>query len=125
MELIIAKGVPAAIGPYSHAVRTNNVLYASGQVPLDPETGAVVGTTIEEQAARTLGNLEALLKDQGLCKKNIAKVTVYLSDFNMFADFNKCYADFMGEHRPARTCVEVSRLPKDVLLEVDATAVFE
>ncbi|MDL2307284.1 Rid family detoxifying hydrolase [Desulfovibrio sp. OttesenSCG-928-C06] len=125
MEQINVKGAPAAIGPYSHAVKAGDLLFISGQVPLNPETGEVSGSTIAEQTRQALANLEVVLKGVGLTKNNIAKAQVFLANFDHFAEMNAIYAEFMGDHRPARTAVEVSRLPKNVLIEVDVIASFK
>ena len=125
MEQINVKGAPAAIGPYSHAVKAGDLLFLSGQVPLNPETGEVTGSTIAEQTKQALFNLETVLKGAGLTKNNIAKVQVFLANFDHFAEMNTLYAEFMGDHRPARTAVEVSRLPKNVLIEIDVIASFK
>ena len=122
MEQINVKGAPAAIGPYSHAVRTGDLLFVSGQVPFNPDNGEVVGSTMAEQTRQCLSNLDAVLKGTGLARNNVAKVTAFLTRYEDFAEFNKVYAEFFGEHRPARTTVEVSRLPKDILVEIDAIA---
>ena len=125
MELINAPGAPAAIGPYSHAVKAGDLLFVSGQVPFDPATGDVVGADISTQTAQALSNLDKVLAHVGLNKNNIAKATVFLSDYDDFAEFNKAYAAYMGEHRPARTTVEVGRLPKNVRVEIDVIASFK
>lgn len=125
MEQINAKGAPAAIGPYSHAVRAGDLLFVSGQVPLHPDTGDVVGSDITAQTAQALSNLDKVLAHVGLKKTAIAKATVFLTNYDDFAEFNKAYAAYMGEHRPARTTVEVGRLPKNVLVEIDIIASFK
>ncbi|MDR1242537.1 MAG: Rid family detoxifying hydrolase [Deltaproteobacteria bacterium] len=125
MEQINVQGAPAAIGPYAHAVRTGDLLFISGQVPFDPETGEVVGKTMAEQTRQAVANLETVLKGAGLTKTGIVKVTAFLADYNAFQEFNAAYAEFLGSHRPARTTVEVSRLPKNVLLEIDAIAEYK
>lgn len=125
MKMIVAENAPAAIGPYSHAIQVDNTYYISGQVPFHPKTGEVVGATMAEQAGQALANLRAVLDAAGLAPANIAKTTCFISDFSLFSEFNRVYAEFMGEHRPARVCVEVARLPHDVLVELDAIAVSE
>lgn len=125
MELINSTAAPAAIGPYSHAVRAGNTLYVSGQIPLDPETGTVAGTDMETQAGQALKNLKAVVESAGLTVESIVKTTVFVSDLSLFDQLNTVYARFMGEHKPARVCVEVARLPKDVMVEIDAIATFE
>ena len=125
MELINSTAAPAAIGPYSHAVRAGNTLYVSGQIPLDPGTGTVTGTDMETQAGQALNNLKAVLETAGLAVESIVKTTVFVSDLALFDQLNTVYARFMGDHKPARVCVEVARLPKDVMVEIDAIATFE
>lgn len=123
--MIFAENAPAAIGPYCHAIQAGNTFYISGQVPFHPESGEVVGTTMAEQATQTLKNMKAVLDAIGLSPKNIAKTTCFISDFSLFAEFNTVYAEFMGEHKPARVCVEVARLPRDVFVEIDAIAIAD
>ena len=125
MECINSTAAPAAIGPYSHAVRCGNTLYVSGQIPLDPATGEVVGTDMETQAEQALKNLKAIVETAGLGVEAIVKTTVYVSDLALFDQLNTVYARFMGDHKPARVCVEVARLPKEVMVEIDAIATFE
>jgi 2-iminobutanoate/2-iminopropanoate deaminase len=125
MEQINVKGAPAAIGPYSHAVKTGDLLFVSGQVPFNPETGEVVGKTMTEQTRQAVANLETVLEGAGLTKTSIVKATVFLADYEAFQEFNAAYAEFLGSHRPARTTVEVSRLPKNVLLEIDVIAAYK
>ncbi|MDR1124944.1 MAG: Rid family detoxifying hydrolase [Deltaproteobacteria bacterium] len=124
MEMINVPGAAAAIGPYSHCVKTGDLLFASGQIPVDA-SGNIVGKSIAEQAPQALANVETILKGVGLGKKNIVKVTVYLTNLDDFATFNTLYGDFLGDHRPARTTVEISRLPKGALIEVDVIASFK
>lgn len=125
MELITIKEAPAAIGPYSHAVRLGDMLYLSGQVPFHPETGEIVGKTMAEQTRQALANADTILKGVGLTRSNIVKTTVFLTNYDFFAEFNATYGEFMGEHRPARTAVEVSRLPKNALVEIEVLASFK
>jgi 2-iminobutanoate/2-iminopropanoate deaminase len=122
---ISTKNAPAAIGPYAQANRVGNLIFTSGQIPLDPSTGAIVGTTIEEQTERVLENLRAVLEaaDSGLEK--VVKTTVFLSDMNNFAKMNETYAKFfMGPSLPSRSAVEVARLPKDALVEIEVVALY-
>jgi len=110
---------PAAIGPYSQAVIFNDTMYTSGQIPLDPASGEIVGSNIEEQAEQVMKNLEAILRDQKAVFSDVIKTTCYLSDMSDFAAFNKVYSKyFIG--KPARSCVAVKELPKKVLCEVEA-----
>jgi 2-iminobutanoate/2-iminopropanoate deaminase len=125
MEPLNVKGAPAAIGPYSHAVKAGDLLFISGQIPLNPETGEVAGTTMTDQTRQIMANVETVLKGAGLTKNNIAKTTVFLTQLDAFQEFNQTYAEILGSHRPARTTVEVSRLPKGVLLEIDVIASYK
>ncbi len=123
IERIETDRAPAAIGPYSQAVRAGGFLFCSGQIALDPETGAVVGTDAAAQARQVLANLEAVLEAAGSGLDRVVKTTVFLADMGDFQDVNAVYAEAFGSHRPARAAVEVSRLPKDVLVEIEAVAV--
>ncbi len=121
MKRISTTNAPAAIGPYSQAYITGGLLFTSGQVPLDPETGAVVGTTIEEQAEQVMKNLGALLEAAGSSYEKTVKTTCFLADMGDFAAFNEVYAGYFTE-KPARSCVAVKTLPKNVLCEVELIA---
>lgn len=116
---------PRAIGPYVQGVRVGNLLFVSGQIPLDPATGAMVEGGIEEQTRRVLRNVEAILKTGGSGLSRVVKATVYLTDLRTFEAMNAVYASFFGEEPPARVCVEVSRLPKGAMVEIDAIATIE
>jgi len=120
---IATEKAPKAIGPYSQAVTVNGVLYSSGQIPLDPETGQVVGTDIETQTRRVMENISAVLEEAGIGFKNVVKTTCFLKDLSDFAAFNAVYAEYFVS-LPARSCVEVSALPRDVLVEVEIIAVL-
>ena len=122
--IISTSKAPAAIGPYSQAVKVGNTLYTSGQIALDPETMEVSGSNISEQSKQVLDNLVQVLAAAGVNIGSVIKTTCFLSDMNDFTDFNKVYATYFSEQPPARSCVEVSRLPKDVLVEVEAIAVI-
>ena len=113
---------PAAIGPYSQAIRAADLLFLSGQIPLDPQTGQVVGQDIEAQAHRVMQNIGALLQAEGLGFGALVRVGVYLSDMKLFPRFNKVYAQYVSEPYPARATVAVSALPLGVLVEVEAIA---
>ncbi len=114
---------PAAIGPYSQAIQTGNLIFTSGQIPIDPETGEVVSGGIKEQAMQVFENLNAVLNASGADLADVIKTTVYIKDMNDFPTVNSVYDLWIPEPYPARSCVEVSRLPKDVLIEVEAVAV--
>lgn len=122
MKLIATEGAPKAIGPYSQAVVESGVLYASGQIPLDPKTGELVGGSIEQSAERVFDNLEAVLREAGLKLSNVLKVTVYLTKSEDFPAMNAVYARRFGEHRPARSTVIVAALPRGAPLELDLVA---
>lgn len=124
MKTIHTNQAPAAIGPYSQAIQTGNMLFTSGQVPLCPETGNVVGNTIEEQATQVMKNISAILKEAGTDFNHVVKTTCFLADMNDFAAFNEIYADYFTG-KPARSCVAVKTLPKNVLCEVEVIAVTE
>jgi 2-iminobutanoate/2-iminopropanoate deaminase len=113
---------PAAIGPYSQGIVVGDLVFTAGQIPLDPSTMQIVGTDITEQTDRVLKNLSAILESAGASLSSIVKTTVFLSDMGEFAGMNDVYSRWFGEHRPARSTVEVSRLPKDVKVEIDAIA---
>ena len=114
LEVISTNQAPAAIGPYSQAIVAGNLLFASAQIPADPETGAIVGTTIEEQAAQSVKNVAEILAARGLGFENVVKTTCFLADMADFAKFNEIYgAAFIS--KPARSCVAVKALPKNVL----------
>ncbi len=114
---------PAAIGPYSQAVEVNGMLFASGQVPLMPSTGEVVGTTIEEQTERVCLNIKGILEANGLTFENVVKTTCFLADINDFAAFNEVYGKYFVS-KPARSCVAVKSIPKGLLCEVEIIAVM-
>lgn len=122
---IATDGAPAAIGPYSQGVRVGNLLFTAGQIPLDPATQQIVPGGIAEQAQRVLENLKAILEEGGSSLDRVVKTTVYLKDMNDFLTMNTVYDAYLGrdgEDAPARTTVEVSRLPKNVLVEIEAVA---
>ena len=121
MKKIETTNAPAAIGPYSQGYIVNGLLFTSGQIALDPATGAVVGTTIEEQTHQVMKNLGALLEAAGLGYANVVKTTCFLADMGEFAAFNEVYGQYMTE-KPARSCVAVKTLPKNVLCEVEVIA---
>jgi 2-iminobutanoate/2-iminopropanoate deaminase len=122
---IATDAAPAAIGPYSQGIRTGNLLFTAGQIALDPATQKIVEGAITEQTTRVLENLKAILEAAGTGMARVVKATVYLKDFNDFAAMNTVYGAYLaaeGAVPPARTTVEVSRLPKDVLVEIDLIA---
>jgi len=122
MKTIQSPDAPAPVGPYSQAVIHGDVAYLSGQVPLDPETGKLVGVTIEEQTRRVLANLAAVLDAAGSSWTRLLRVSVYLVDIADFAAFNRVYAEVLGEARPARSTFQVAALPFGARIEIDAIA---
>jgi 2-iminobutanoate/2-iminopropanoate deaminase len=117
---ITTKNAPQAIGPYSQAIQYGDFLFVSGQIAIDPKTGALVEGDIEAQTERVLKNIEAIIEAAGMTVRNAVKCTCFLKDMNDFVRFNSVYENYFGESLPARETVEVSRLPKDVLVEVSA-----
>jgi len=121
IETICTNDAPAAIGPYVQAKLVNNMLYTSGQLPINPETGKMADD-IAEQTRQSLANVEAIVKQAGMSKSDIFKTTVFVKDLNDFAAVNAVYADFFGDQCPARSCVEVARLPLDAKIEIEIIA---
>jgi 2-iminobutanoate/2-iminopropanoate deaminase len=119
-EAVSAPDAPAAIGPYSHAVRVDGLLFCSGQIPLDPATGEIVGATAAEQAQRCLENLAAVCAAAGTSLQRAARLTVYMTDLSAFAEVNDVYAGFFAEDPPARAAVGVAQLPRGAYVEIDA-----
>jgi len=121
---VSAPDAPKAIGPYSHGVRTGQLLFLSGQVPIDPTTGNLVDGDVSAQTRRVMLNLEAVLKAAGLSLHDVVRTTIFLADMNDFAAVNAVYGTFFADPYPARATVQVSRLPKDARVEIDAIAAF-
>ena len=121
LKVTSTEKAPAAIGPYSQAIEFNNILFTSGQIPLDPATGEIVGTTIEEQAEQVMKNLGAILEANGIDYTNAIKTTCFLAEIADFGAFNEVYAKYFTG-KPARSCVAVKQLPKNVLCEVEVIA---
>lgn len=121
-KIVSTTNAPAAIGPYSQAVIINNMVYTSGVIPINQEDGTIVEGDIKKQAERVLKSLSALLKDSGSDLTKVVKTTVFIKNMEDFPLINEVYASFFTENYPARSCVEVARLPKDVLIEVEAVA---
>ena len=122
--IIHTENAPAAVGPYSQAIRAGNLLFTSGQLGLVPETGTLP-EGVEAQAEQSLKSIYAILKASGCERTDVVKTTVFIKDMNDFAAVNKIYGAFFGDHRPARSCVEVARLPRDGLVEIEVIAVRE
>jgi len=125
LKIISTNQAPTAVGPYSQGILAKDTLYVSGQIPYVPETMTPAGDTIQAQTLQSLKNVLAIVKAAGLKKEDIVKCGVFLKDLSMFKDMNEVYAEFFGNHKPARFAVEVRRLPLDVLIEIDAIAVSE
>jgi 2-iminobutanoate/2-iminopropanoate deaminase len=121
-KVISTSKAPAAIGPYSQAIQVGNLVFASGQIPIDPATGSFVEGGVKEQACQSLTNVKAILEEAGLTLDNVVKTTVFLADMNDFADVNAVYAEFFAEPYPARSAVAVKTLPKGALLEIEVIA---
>ena len=122
-EIIATNGAPAAIGPYSQAVRVGNLVFTAGQIPLDPATQQLIEGGITQQTVRVLGNLKAILEAAGSSMAKVVKTTVFLKDMNDFLAMNEIYATYLGgEGAPARSTVEVARLPRNVLVEIEVVA---
>lgn len=121
-QIVSTADAPAAIGPYSQATKVDGIIYTSGQIPLNPATMEIVEGGIAEQAKQVMDNLMAVLDAAGADASTVVKTTCFLSDIENFAAFNDVYGSYFTAHAPARSCVEVARLPKDVLVEVEAIA---
>ena len=122
MEPLNVNDAPNAIGPYCHAMKVGNLLFCSGQTPLDPNTMKLVGTTIEEQTQRVLNNLSIVLAGSDLTLKNVVKTTVYIKDMTDFQGMNKVYEEMFQGHKPSRTTVSIKQNPLDALVEIECIA---
>lgn len=123
--IISTTKAPAAIGPYSQAVLVNGMLFTSGVIPIDPETNTLVQGDVEVQARQAIGNLKNLIEASGSAMDKVVKTAVFIKNMNDFGKINDIYKEFFTSDFPARSCVEVARLPKDVLIEIEAIAVVE
>ncbi|MFR5760711.1 MAG: RidA family protein [Oscillospiraceae bacterium] len=121
-EIIATKSAPAAIGPYSQGIGAGNLVITSGQLPVDPATGSFAPGGVAEQTHQSPANVQAVLAQAGLTMENVIKTTVFLSDMNNFSAMNEVYATFFPQNPPARSAVEVARLPKNALVEIEAIA---
>lgn len=121
-EYLHTSNAPAAVGPYSQAVKSGNILFVSGQMPVDPATGEIVAGDPAVKTTQCMKNVLAILEQAGLTAHNIIKATIFLTDMDDFGQVNDAYADFFKDNFPARSCVEVSRLPKDVTVEIEVVA---
>jgi 2-iminobutanoate/2-iminopropanoate deaminase len=121
-ETIYTKNAPQPIGPYSQAVKFNNLIFTSGQIPIDPSSGKLIDGDIKAQTKQTIENLKNILEAGGSDISKVLKVTVFLKDITEFAAMNEVYAEYFGESKPARSTVEAARLPKDAKIEIDVVA---
>ena len=124
-KAISTQQAPAAIGPYSQAIQVGNLVYTSGQIPIDPATGAFAEGGIKEQTRQSLTNVKAILEEAGLSLNHVVKTTVFMADMNDFADMNSVYAEFFTEPYPARSAVAVKTLPKGAMVEIEVVAAIE
>jgi len=121
-EIVSTKNAPGAVGPYSQAVKCGGMVYTAGQVALDPKTGQMVEGGIKEQTHQVFANLKAVLEAAGTSLENVVKATVFIVDMDKFGEVNEVYAEYFTGDFPARSCVEVSRLPKGALVEIEVVA---
>ncbi len=121
-EVIHSNNAPAALGPYSQAIKAGNTVYCSGQIPINPATNTIEAVTIEDQTRQAITNLKNVLEAAGSSLQNVVKTTVFIKDMNDFAALNGVYAELFAPNKPARSCVEVARLPKDVKVEIECLA---
>lgn len=122
-SIISTDKAPQAIGPYSQAIEFNGMIFTSGMIPINPADGTLVTGSVEEQAEQALKNLKALVEESGSSMEQVVKTTVFIKDMNDFAKINEVYARYFTKNYPSRSCVEVARLPKDVLVEIEAIAI--
>ena len=122
MKIIETKNAPGAVGAYSQGIVSNGFVYSSGQLPLVPETGELISDDVKKATRQSLENVKAIIEAGGSSLEKIVKVNIFLDDVNDFAAVNEVYAEFFGDHKPARSCVEVGKLPKKGLLEIEAIA---
>jgi 2-iminobutanoate/2-iminopropanoate deaminase len=122
-RIISTNKAPLAIGPYSQAIEKNNILFISGQIPVNPDNGSIESSSIKDQTIQVLKNMEAILEAAGYTLQDVIKTTCYITDMGNFAEMNEVYAGFFSNNPPARATIEVSRLPKDVLIEIDGIAI--
>lgn len=124
MQTVFTKDAPAAIGPYSQGIIVNNMFYSSGQIPLTAQ-GELIEGDVREQTHQVFKNLAAVLEAAGASFESVVKATVFIKDMNDFAAINEVYGEYFSSHKPARSCVEVARLPKDVLVEIEVIALVK
>lgn len=123
-QVISTNKAPKAIGPYSQAIKVGNMIFTSGNLAIHPETGEFVKDDIQKETRLALENLRAILEEAGATLNDVVKVTVFIKDMNQFGRINEIYGEFFNEHKPARSCVEVARLPKDGNVEIEAVAII-
>lgn len=121
-KIIATEAAPGAIGPYSQAVRVGDMIFVSGQLPIDPATGAIAGDDIVSQTRQSLNNIRQILASEGASMEDVVRTGVFLKDMNQFGEMNQVYGTFFEKDCPARAAVEVARLPKDALVEIEAVA---
>lgn len=122
LDFIKTNEAPAAVGPYSQGIKASNLIFTSGQLPMDPKTSEIIDGDIQEMTIQCLNNMEAVLKEAGASVKDIVKVNIYVTNIDDFSKINESYANFFGDHKPARSLVEVSNLPKGGEIEIEAIA---
>ncbi len=121
-EKIVTKNAPSPIGPYSQAIRANGFIFVSGQIPIDPASGAIVGSDIAAQTRQVMKNLTAILEDAGSGLEKIVRASIFLTNLDDFTKLNEVYSEYLGESKPARATVQVARLPKEALVEIEVIA---
>lgn len=122
LDFISTNEAPAAVGPYSQGIKAANLIFTSGQLPMDPKRGQIIDGDIKEMTTLCLNNVKAILKEAGAEVKDIIKVNIYVTNIEDFSNINEAYAEFFGEHKPARSLVEVAKLPKGGEIEIEAIA---
>ncbi len=124
LNVIETKKAPGAVGPYSQGIKTDTMVYTSGQLPMNPETGELILDDIQAATRLSLNNVKAILEEAGTSLEKVVKVMIFIKDMNDFPLINEVYEEFFNEHKPARSCVEVARLPKDATVEIEAIAIL-
>lgn len=124
-EIIYSKNAPAAIGPYAQGVKVGNLLFISGQLPINPKTGELLTGDIQAQTKQVIENLKAIIEEAGATLGDVVKTTVFLKDMNEFSLVNEVYGEYFKENPPARVCVEIARLPKDAQVEIEAVVLVK
>lgn len=122
MKVIQTQKAPAAVGPYSQAIEVNGLIFTSGQLPIIPESGELINDDIKKATARSLENIKEILQEAGSSLDKVVKVNIFLKDMNDFSSVNEVYSKYFTKNKPARSCVEVSKLPKDGIIEIEAVA---